>query len=257
MLNRSPSARWAASLMAAAPLLGCQPPSQNSPAHVAVVAAHDQPQSGRMHLPPPGETRRVGGDAAAAVTGSDGDFRAGRARIDTPFPAGYPLPTPPGAIDLKTYPPVRLAEVHGHGNPDGGMNRAFWSLFYHIKRHDIAMTSPVEMTYERPREARTSGTSWSMAFLYRTPELNGIGPDGAITVRDAAPVSVVAVGLKGDYSMTLVQRGMTQIEDWLAQNPQWRPAGSWRTLYYNGPSLAWWNKWAEVQLPIEPAETQP
>jgi hypothetical protein len=205
-------------------------------------------------VPAPGQSTRVGGDTAIATTGSDGDLRADGLRIDTPLPVGYPPPTPPGAIDLKTYPSLRLAEVASTGNPDRQMNRAFWSLFNHIKQHDIAMTSPVEMTFEDPRAARTSGTGWTMAFLYRTPDMNRVGEEGEVLVRDAQPLTVVAVGLKGNYSMALVDRGMVQIEDWLAENPQWKPAGTWRTLYYNGPKLAWWNKWAEVQMPIEPAQ---
>jgi hypothetical protein len=24
-------------------------------------------------------------------------------------------------------------------------------------------------------------------------------------------------------------------------------------LHYNGPTLAFWNKWSEVQIPVEPA----
>lgn len=208
-----------------------------------------------IEAPPTGASTRVGGDLHAVVTGTDGNYRAGASRIDTPLPVGYPAPTPPGAIDLKTYPSVRMAEVAGSGNPDSGMNRAFWPLFNHIKKHDIAMTSPVEMSYsglghgESPRP-----TSWSMAFLYRTPELNATGNDGAVVVRDADSITVLAVGIKGDYSMSLVDRGRRHLEGWLAENPGWRAAGDWRSLYYNGPSLLYWNKWAEVQVPVRRAE---
>lgn len=207
--------------------------------------------------PPPGASVRVGGDLSAVVTGSDGDYRAGACRVDTPLPVGYPAPTPPGSMDLKTYPSVRLAEVGGAGDPDSGMNRTFWPLFNHIKGHGIAMTSPVEMNYRGMHASnRPAPESWSMAFLYRTPELNPTGVEGSIVVRDSDPVTVIAVGMKGGYSMSLVQKGMGQIEDWLAANPQWEPAGDWRALYYNGPTLLWWNKWAEVQLPVRPPVNQ-
>jgi hypothetical protein len=191
----------------------------------------------------------------AAITGASGDYRSGPCRIDTPLPDGYPAPTPPGAIDLKTYPSVRLAEVAGSGNPDRGMNKTFWPLFNHIKKHDIAMTSPVEMTYSgMSADAASQPQAWSMAFLYRTPDMNAPGVEGNVTVRDAQPVTVLAVGLKGDYSMSLVERGRGTLEAWLEANPGWEPAGDWRSLYYNGPSLFYWNKWAEVQLPVRPAK---
>lgn len=219
------------------------------PANIAVTA------------PGPGETRRVGGDLAVRVAGNDGDFRAGPCRIDTPLPVGYPAPTPPGAIDIKTYPGVRRAEVVGKRDPDSGMNSAFWPLFNHIKKHDIAMTSPVEMDY---RDLKPGGNAagaesgdWSMAFLYRTADLNATGTEGNVIVRDAEPVTVVSIGMKGNYSMELVEQGMTKLEAWLAENPQWKAEGNWRTLYYNGPALLFWNKWAEVQIPVKPAGTSP
>ena len=201
--------------------------------------------------PPVGTSARIGGYLTAMVSGSDADYRAGDCRIDTPLPLGYPIPTPPGSIDLKTYPSVRVAEISSDGDPDSGMNRSFWPLFNHIKGHEIAMTSPVEMNYRgMPTSDRPDPESWSMAFLYRHPELNQTGVEGRVVVRDVDPMTVVSVGMKGSYSMSLVQQGMRQIEAWLAANPQWQPAGDWRALYYNGPTLFWWNKWAEVQIPV-------
>lgn len=202
-------------------------------------------------IPPPGETLRIGGDLSAVAKGRDGDYRFGPCRIDTPLPANYPRPTPPGAIDLKTYPTVRLAQVTGEGNPDQGMNRAFWPLFNHIKKHQIAMTSPVQMDYAGlESNAKSPPEAWSMAFLYRTPDLNTPGVEGTVNVRDADPVTVLAIGVKGDYSMSLVDRGRRTLEQFLDANPQWEIVGDWRALYYNGPSLLFWNKWAEVQVPV-------
>lgn len=206
--------------------------------------------------PAPGSSVRVGGDINASITTTSKGFRFGPSSIDTHLPDGYPAPTPPGSIDIKSYPSVRLAEVQGASSPDGGMNKAFWPLFQHIKKHDIAMTSPVEMNYQNLDENNTPD-AWSMAFLYRTPDLNETGTEGNITVRDADPVTVLSLGAKGDYSMSLVNTAREQLQSWLDQNPQWVSDGEWRALYYNGPSLFWWNKWAEVQIPIRPADENP
>ena len=65
----------------------------------AVMSAKAAPAA-----PEPGESQRVGGDTSASVTGADGNYRAGPCSIDTPLPQGYPAPTPPGAIEIKTYP---------------------------------------------------------------------------------------------------------------------------------------------------------
>jgi SOUL heme-binding protein len=207
--------------------------------------------------PEPGQTLRVGGNMDLANSRRGDVIRSGPCVIDTPLPAGYPDPTPPGAIDLKSYPPVRRAVIQGTGTPNRGMNRAFFPLFDHIKKHDIAMTSPVEMDYpgaSKPEDV--SSGAWSMAFLYRTPELNEVGTDGRVEVVDAQPVTVLAIGMKGDYGTGLVRRGAEKLEAWLGANPDWEAAGSWRSLYYNGPSLDFWNKWAEVQIPVRPRNTR-
>lgn len=197
---------------------------------------------------------RVGGDTEVQVQGANGAYRSGACSIDTSLPDGYPAPTPPGAIDIKTYPVVRLAEVTGAGNPDSGKNRTFWPLFNHIQQHGIPMTSPVEMNYRGMTPDKPATDSWTMAFLYRSPDVHQTGNEGRVVVRDAEPVTVVAVGMKGDYSMDNMREGMGIIERWLGENPQWKPAGDWRSLYYNGPTLFYWNKWAEIQLPVRPAE---
>ena len=237
--------------------IGCDSAGENAAGSSAASSSSNTREDPMERLTVPdeaptmGTSVRVGGDLAAKVKGSDADYRAGPCSVDTPLPVGYPRPTPPGAIDLKTYPSVRLAEVAGSGDPDAGMNQTVWPLFNHIKEHDIAMTSPVEMNYRGMQASDQSGPeSWSMAFLYRQPELNQTGVEGRVVVRDCESVTVVAIGMKGSYSMSLTQSGMKEIENWLAANPQWEAAGDWRSLCYNGPQLFWWNKWSEVQVPV-------
>ncbi|MGA1223830.1 MAG: hypothetical protein ACO31E_04590, partial [Phycisphaerales bacterium] len=129
----------------------------------------------------PGLVTRVGGDTDASIEIIDGEFRYGPSRIESPLPAGYPEPTPPGAIDLKRYPAVRRAEYVSDGSPGWGMNMGFFPLFNHIKRNDIAMTSPVEMDYrdmfdpESGKQSAKESMSWTMSFLYRQREQ---GPEG-------------------------------------------------------------------------------
>ena len=184
----------------------------------------------------------------------NGEFRSGVCRIPTPLPAGYPTPTPPGAIELKRYPPVRRAGIGGSMSPDWGMNFAFFPLFNHIKRREIAMTSPVEMNYDGLGEpGATKPTDWTMSFLYRTPELGPEGvdaKDARILVEDIPPVTVVAIGMRGPYKLDRVNAGLAALRDWLATQSQWEEAGDPRALFYNGPEVRSRDKWLEVQLPV-------
>lgn len=227
-----------------------------------------------MVLPVAGALVRVGGDANAAASrkGSGESVKfvcAGVNEIDTALPVGYPDPTPPGAIDLKNYPSVRRAIVEGEvtKNGDAGGD-GFWPLFRHIQRRDIAMTSPVEMEYSaepektaqvegqvdaRVQDDKGKSERWKMAFLYRRAEQGEAGDDQAdkrVKVVDEPPLLVISIGMKGNYSRELIDDGEKQLEKWLTGQSRFVRAGGTRALYYHGPSLRPWRKWAEVQISV-------
>ena len=197
---------------------------------------------------------RVAGDLHATAAFVNGEFRSGACRITTPLPEGYPAPTPPDAIEIKRYPLVRRAEIGGTMTPDWGMNFAFFPLFNHIKRREIAMTSPVEMNYDGlGAEGSENPSSWTMSFVYRTPELGaaGIDPkDERILIEDIPPLTVVAIGMRGPYKMNRVNNGIAELRAWLSQQSEWQEAGEPRALFYNGPEAPSRDKWSELQIPV-------
>lgn len=212
-----------------------------------------RPDTGKVEQQAPiaSSSARVGGDRAAKVERIEEQWVFEGMRVETPLPEGYPAPTPPGAIDLKTYPSVRRAEFTGSGNSDLGMNFGFWPLFQHIKRREIAMTSPVEMDYTGWEGTPESAAgNWTMSFLYRTADLGPIGQDGKVRVVDCEPITVIAVGLRGAYRLSTVAEGIAQLETWLADNTEWERSGDPRAFYYNGPEQRNADKWSEAQLPI-------
>ncbi|MFM7298190.1 MAG: hypothetical protein ACKO4Q_13335, partial [Planctomycetota bacterium] len=152
--------------------------------------------------------QRVGGDREIAIAVVEGVYRCDRARIEAPLPVGYPEPTPPGAIDIKDYPSVRRAEWIESDAGGGAMGGGFFPLFNHIKKREIAMTSPVEMDYANlysdflNDEPADEGET-KMSFLYRTQSLGPVGEDGKIVVRDTAPVTVLSIGVKGGLDVAL------------------------------------------------------
>jgi hypothetical protein len=210
----------------------------------------------------PWTTKRVGGDLFALPErieqGGEVMFRSGASFIDTPLPVGYPAPTPPGAIELKKYPIVRRAEISATDiNTDGGRNIAFFPLFNHIKERDIAMTSPVEMDYpdlriETVQEPAGNGSqnNWTMSFLYREPTMGKTGEAGRVRVVDREALTVLSLGMRGNYSSVRDTRGLSQLRDWLMAQNEWEAAGPARAFYYNGPSQAPQNSWSEIQVPV-------
>jgi hypothetical protein len=235
---------------------GCtlkRPTPHNAPAQFPANNS-DEPRA--VHAP---VITRVGGDYTVAYEYADGEYRSGKCRITTPLPEGYPAPTPPGAIELKRYPSVRRAQITGTMTPDWGMNFAFFPLFNHIKRREIAMTAPVEMNYEGIDAASTrKPDSWTMSFLYRAPELGATGSDPKdqrVLIEDLPPVTVVALGMRGPYKLTQVKSGISTLQLWLSTQSEWEAAGEPRALFYNGPEARSQDKWAEVQIPVRPRTT--
>jgi len=219
--------------------------------HAATVVSSGRPLA---TMPEDPTVTRVGGDSEVITEFVEGEFRSGGCRIPTPLPEGYPTPTPPGAIDLKRYPLVRRAEIGGTISPDWGMNFAFFPLFNHIKRRDIAMTSPVEMNYQGlAPPASEKPNSWTMSFLYRSADLAPVGidpEDTRILIEDIPPITVVAIGIRGDYKLSRVKNGVSELRRWLSQQSEWEAAGEPRALFYNGPEVRSPHKWLEVQLPV-------
>lgn len=210
------------------------------------------------HLPGPGETVPVGRrPALEAVKIGDDLWLSGNGRITTPLPVGYPAPTAPGAIELKSYPSIRRAEVGGSILPDLSSNLGFWKLFRHIKSRGIAMTAPVEMEY---RSLDLSGSrddgSWSMAFLYREPSLGPTGVSGDVTVVDSNPTVFLSVGALGSYGIDDSLRVLETLKQALTEMAHHEAAGSVRVLHYNGPDVPNGRRWFEVQVPVRRKSSQ-
>ncbi|MFM8731700.1 MAG: heme-binding protein [Phycisphaerales bacterium] len=215
--------------------------------------------------PAPGSSIRLVGDPAVKpVVGAEGcQLKEMGMVVEAPLPEGYPAPTPPGMIELKTYPSVRRAEYSASGSTNFGMNVGFWPLFNHIKDRNIAMTSPVEMDY-RPEGDRApldpmkdTGGTWTMSFLYRTADLGPTGEDGRVKVVDNPEMTVIAIGMRGGYGMGSVNAGLEELSKWFAGQSEWEPAGEPRGLNYNGPQVPQRRKWSEVQVPVRRAAKKP
>src|SRR2546421_10092804 len=62
-----------------------------------------------------------------------------------PLPRGFPAPGPLGEVAIKEYPAYRAAVARGDEKSSDG--KLFYPLFNHIEQHNIAMSSPVALTY--------------------------------------------------------------------------------------------------------------
>jgi hypothetical protein len=242
-----------------------QPSGDAANANVTPRDAAPKATSRPEGAPAPGTSIRLVGDPAVkpVVTAEGCQLKDMGMIVEAPLPEGYPAPTPPGMIELKTYPSVRRAEYSASGSTNFGMNVGFWPLFNHIKDRNIAMTSPVEMDY-RPEGERSplepmkdTGGTWTMSFLYRTADLGPTGEDGRVKVVDNPELTVIAIGMRGGYGMGSVNAGLEELSKWFAGQSEWEPAGEPRGLNYNGPQVPQRRKWSEVQVPVRRAAKKP
>ena len=163
-------------------------------------------------------------------------------RMEASMPAGFPAAGPVGQVVVKNYPRYRAARAEG-GN-------TFWTLFRHIKKNDVQMTTPVEMTMtDDMREM-------DMAFLYEAPDQGEAGMDGRVAVLDVEPLTVLSIGVRGMRSQDEVTRARAAIEV-RAERDGWVPAGNWRMMGYNSPMVPAESRYWELQLPVTKAPERP
>ena len=166
-------------------------------------------------------------------------------RVEAPVPAGFPAPTPVGVVEIKKLPVYRMAKVANSGM--GGNN--FFTLFNHIKKNNIEMTAPVEMTMT---EKNGKYTESSMAFLYQETTLGKVGPQGNVAVLDTTECTVVSVGMRGSPSSENIDSARRWLLEKIKTTPQaYEIAGELKVMGYNSPFMPEKLRYYEVQLPLK------
>lgn len=180
--------------------------------------------------------------------------------MESGLPEGFPSFTPVHHIEVKTLPKYRMAQALMPAAQNGNQNGAFWKLFGHIKRNDIAMTAPVRMDYTGNNEGAEVA---SMAFLYGSLKIGDPGDDAAdnsVEVIDIPQQEVVSIGIRGRMSEQSVNAGHRRLLAWLdAHRHKFRASGPLRRMGYNSPFIPADRSFFELQIPIErlPAESVP
>jgi hypothetical protein len=166
-------------------------------------------------------------------------------KVEAPVPAGFPAPTPVGVVEIKKLPVYRMAKVNNGGA--GGNN--FFTLFNHIKKNNIEMTAPVEMTMT---EKNGKYTESSMAFLYQETSLGKVGPQGNVAVLDTTECTVVSVGMRGSPGSENIESARRWLLEKIKNSPEaYEIAGELKVMGYNSPFMPEKLRYYEVQLPLK------
>jgi len=172
--------------------------------------------------------------------------------MEAELPQGFPNFTPVHHIELKTLPGYRMARAPMPVTQSSGERGAFWKLFNHINRNDIAMTAPVQMDYNgRDEDAEVR----SMAFLYGSTTIGVPGndrDDSSVTVVDTIEQCVVSIGVRGRMTPESVEDGHHALLQWLREHRgEYRPSGPLRRMGYNSPFISSDRAFFELHIPIQ------
>jgi hypothetical protein len=193
----------------------------------------------------------VGRLLAAPVLGTTGattENATFKPVVEAALPEGFPTYTPVGEIEVKQYPAYRKAETSGRA--------AFWTLFGHIKSAGIAMTAPVEMTYQA--DGAPTGRERAMAFLYGDKNIGTAGRTGTVEVVDVPATTVLSIGIRGGRSDAVLVAAEQRLRNWLAENKtRFQQDGAVRVMGYNSPFVARDRQFFEVQIPIRELPNSP
>ncbi|MGF1482673.1 MAG: heme-binding protein [Cyanophyceae cyanobacterium] len=174
-----------------------------------------------------------------------------------PLPEGFPPPTPEGQIAVKDYPAYRAATYRYSGFLSQAANASFGPLYQHISTNDISMTAPVETRYPTSTLEASSAESAEergeveVSFLYRNTTIAPQEVDQNIEVEDIAPMTVVSLGLRGEYSYESYQNNLKRLQTWLQQHPEYVVVGPPRRFFYDGPYIPDPLKRSEIQIPVQ------
>lgn len=146
---------------------------------------------------------------------------------EAPLPEGWAQPGPYDQVSEKTVPAYRAAFT-----TKSNQSMAFWTLFTHIKKNDIPMTSPVEMSMT---EKDSSLEMAQMAFLYQNGKVGAAGAAGTqVEVRDVPAQKVVSYTWQGDDTKANVAKAKAAIDAELTAKKL--TSERYRLLGYNGPA---------------------
>lgn len=142
-----------------------------------------------------------------------------------------------GAIEIRDYPALVVAEVARRGDREEGVRAGFRALAAFIFAKDrpgdkIAMTAPVTQA----RTAAETGDGWVVRFIMPSRHtLDTLpAPSGDVRLKPVAAARRAAIRFSGSWSDARFAEKEARLRAWLEQRGH-RPEGPPILAYYNDP----------------------
>lgn len=157
------------------------------------------------------------------------------------YEAAYPM-TEVGVCEIKNLPASAILLARSDREYFQENNGLFRKLFQAIQDNQIPMTTPVEAGMQPGTmifyldQASASRSNLRLAGVER---------------KDVAERTVASLGIRGGYSKESYTESVAELRKWLAEQPDWQPAGQPYAVYWNSPFMIWFLKRSEVHLPVQ------
>jgi effector-binding domain-containing protein len=153
--------------------------------------------------------------------------------------------TPVDQVEIKTLPQATYLVTRGEGRYFEKADPLFMRLFRYIKKHDVAMTVPVEVEIDQA----------AMRFHVGTSDLpKELADEGEVHVETMPVRTVISIGARGSYNEKNFSRAEAALLAWLEENTRYRATGPAYAVYWNGPYVPGFFKRFEVHIPVTLAE---
>ena len=168
--------------------------------------------------------------------------------VETP---DYQVVIQDGALELRDYPPLRIAEVTRSGDRETALRSGFRPLAAYIFAREregerIAMTAPVTQT---PRDE----SAWRVAFImpkqYSLEDLPA-PTDGDLVVREMPAQRMAAIRFSGRADQAAIEAQEAILGDWL-DTQQLMPIAAPIYAYYDDPLTPGFLRRNEILIPVQ------
>jgi DNA gyrase inhibitor GyrI len=149
--------------------------------------------------------------------------------------------TPAGVIEVKTLPEALTLIVRSGGNYFDRSGELFRRLFRYIKRHDVAMTVPVQ--------GEMQGTGMRF-FLGKEDRQRGLMDEEGVQVKEVPERTVASIGVRGGYTEKNFTKARSRLEQWTRDHADYEAVGEAYGIYWNSPFVPWFLKRFEVHIPV-------
>ena len=156
--------------------------------------------------------------------------------------------TPVGEIKIIQLPERIAMEAKSGGPYFQSDNGLFRKLFRYISTNDVSMTTPVEADIN-PGKMRF--------FVGAKDKVKNISSTKEVEVKTIEPLKVLAIGVRGSYSMKRFMENREKLVQWLDKDKKYELAGEAYAVYWDGPFVLGFFKRSEVHVPIKLRETKP